>query len=113
RMLSRDPGKRPGLPITVMNALLPFTASIASARPEVILPPADDDASGNVQHERSELQAEITQPAAGPVFPRKRVLIVDDEVHVRMLARAVVEPLGCKCDDVCDGAHALAAMQRE
>jgi len=113
RMLSRDPGKRPGLPITVMNALLPFTASIGSARPEVILPPADDDASSNVQAKQPELQAEKTQPATVPAFLRKRVLIVDDEVHVRMLARAVVEPLGCKCDDVSDGAHALAAMQRE
>src|SRR5439155_25368075 len=36
RMLQRDPTKRPALPITVMNALLPFTTAMRSASMEVL-----------------------------------------------------------------------------
>jgi putative two-component system response regulator len=41
--------------------------------------------------------------------PRRRALIVDDEHHVRLLHRVILQSLGCDCVEAKDGASALAA----
>jgi response regulator RpfG family c-di-GMP phosphodiesterase len=87
QMLDRNPLRRPPSALAVMNALTPFMVN--ESAPVV-------RASGEA----------ATQPAAGP---RRRALIVDDEHHVRLLHRAILQSLGCECVEMRDGASALAA----
>jgi response regulator RpfG family c-di-GMP phosphodiesterase len=102
RMLDRDPTRRPSTPLAVMKALLPFTgqehAEGGAEDPTGQVTPADS---------RGPSSSLSTTPAP------KRVLIVDDEAPLRALARSVLEPAGCVCQDAKDGAEALAAVQRQ
>src|SRR5262249_6794980 len=97
RMLSRDPRQRPALPITVMNALLPFTSALGS-KPIEAVRTAEGEAKAASNDSGEPRQARARRKAGScdmtNSVKRKRVLLVDDEVHVRTLARAVVEPLG-------------------
>jgi response regulator RpfG family c-di-GMP phosphodiesterase/serine/threonine protein kinase len=109
RMLNPDPSRRPALPITVMNALLPFTTVSPSQRPESIR--QRDSAGGepsaaSVPHSPPVLLAQ-TLPE------QKRVLIVDDESPGRIVARAILEPLGYLCAEADDGSKALDLVQQE
>jgi putative two-component system response regulator len=95
RMLEPDPAQRPGLPLTVMNALLPFAfPQELQAYPEVT-PWAPESPDATARRERS-----------------WRVLVVDDEGGFRRLIRTVLEPLGCRCDEAADGAAAVAAAEQ-
>jgi response regulator RpfG family c-di-GMP phosphodiesterase len=91
QMLSSDPTKRPAQPITVMNALLPFTLRESAER--------------------------VTQKCSGPARSdapvQRRVLIVDDEESIRVLARSVLTPLGYQCEEVTNGSDALKAAANE
>jgi response regulator RpfG family c-di-GMP phosphodiesterase len=104
QMLQRDPARRPTLPITVMNALLPFTMEPSAALDVV-------------RQQESALpgQAKGLAPTAPSSFARlesvKRVLLVDDENAIRSLARAILQPIGFVCDEVADAAGAFHALQ--
>jgi response regulator RpfG family c-di-GMP phosphodiesterase len=94
-MLDVDPTKRPALPITVMNALLPFT-TLPNA--ECRMPNAESNlhSAFGIRHS-----------------PGKRILIVDDEESIRTLSRNVLQPLGYLCEEVGSGTGALAALQTD
>jgi response regulator RpfG family c-di-GMP phosphodiesterase len=107
RMLNKDPTRRPALPITVMNALLPFTTVSET-------PLADGEREGSpAQGSFSAPSASLHESPPSTLAPatQKRVLLVDDEPPVRILARAILEPLGCLCDEVDTGALAEEAVQ--
>ena len=111
RMLQRDPTKRPALPITVMNALLPFTPAMSPMSIEVARQQSArrDDVQGSV--------ATSAQPDAGRISMRqfespRRVLVIDDEPIVRNLARSILQTIGCICDDAEDAGQGLAALQK-
>src|SRR5579871_99889 len=104
RMLQLDPAQRPALPLNIMNELLPFTTN-GRSRPTI---------------------AEATEPDAQPAEPvadaepatassagLKRVLVVDDEAPVRLLARATLETSDLMCSEAADGATALAILQKQ
>jgi CheY-like chemotaxis protein len=42
----------------------------------------------------NEVSATQTQPLAASEFPTSKVLVVDDDEHFRVLARAILEPAG-------------------
>jgi response regulator RpfG family c-di-GMP phosphodiesterase/tRNA A-37 threonylcarbamoyl transferase component Bud32 len=92
RMLDKDPGQRPALPITVSNALLPYCAFKLERL---------DRSSPN-----SEKVPDVR------VRNGKNALIVEDEHIVRRLFRKVLEPHDIHCDEAADGQSALAALAR-
>jgi response regulator RpfG family c-di-GMP phosphodiesterase len=96
RMLDRDPTRRPALPLTVMNVLLPFTTA---ARPGLIATPEGQD---NSLANRVVSRYEPTT---------KRVLLVEDEPSVRLVMRSMLEPEGFQCTDAEDTGQALAVLQ--
>jgi response regulator RpfG family c-di-GMP phosphodiesterase len=100
RMLDRDPGRRPAMALTVMNALLPFTNE---ERPQV-------RASGSAAKAVSFAPTDAAAAKAGAAG-LKRVLIVDDEASLRGLARSVLEASGCICEEVDTASRALAAVE--
>jgi response regulator RpfG family c-di-GMP phosphodiesterase/tRNA A-37 threonylcarbamoyl transferase component Bud32 len=111
RMLQRDPTRRPALPITVINALLPFTG-LAEAVGQLDSS-GEELAAGSAAPSAPVL---ISHPSATAVAsPRcqKRVLLVDDESPIRTLARAILEQLGCVCEEVENGTKALEALRQE
>ena len=89
RMLQRNPSHRPASALAVVNAIAPFAASSSGQLPVVGRHPAREAIP------------------SGQGLPR--VLIVDDDLRVRLLHRAVLEQLGCECHEARDGATALAA----
>jgi response regulator RpfG family c-di-GMP phosphodiesterase len=95
RMLDRDPKQRPALPVTVMNALLPFTT-----KPNRWLGEWREDPPA----------APTLLPAATPT--RKQVLLVDDEEGMRRLARFLLEPMGYVCDEADTGNKALTSYSQ-
>jgi serine/threonine protein kinase len=97
-MLERDPLRRPSTPLLVMNALLPFTKAGEHI-----------DLSGR----SAQAPAGSSRPARFAVLAQQRVLIVDDESSVRSLARSILEPLGCVCEEAADAAQAYAAFAKE
>jgi putative two-component system response regulator len=112
-MLQRDPSKRPALPITIMNALLPFTTAMKPASMEVVRQ------QKSAQHRRPVIAAtgsvrqspESLAPARFDHPPR--VLLVDDESSVRNLGRAILQPLGYVCEDAADAKSALQSLQQQ
>jgi response regulator RpfG family c-di-GMP phosphodiesterase len=99
RMLDPDPKQRPALPLTVMNALLPFTTRLRSEAQGGPSAGAAQDTSFTL--------------GASSLAPAKRVLLVDDEISIRMLARAMLEPLGCVCEEAETGSQALGAIRKQ
>ena len=89
RMLHRNPSLRPTSALAFANAIAPFAASGSGQRPSVGEHPV----------------REVSPSGQGS----PRVLIVDDELRVRLLHRAIMEGLGCACHEARDGATALAA----
>ncbi len=89
RMLTRNPAERPSSALAVMNALRPFL--FANCGPQLI----------STESALSESHGH-----------RFRVLIVDDEMRVRVLHRTTLEQLGGKCVEVRDGKSALEAIQQ-
>jgi response regulator RpfG family c-di-GMP phosphodiesterase/tRNA A-37 threonylcarbamoyl transferase component Bud32 len=116
RMLHPDPARRPLLPITVMGALLPFCAS---PDPQVLPWSEDGECMPAERTACEELRPStplfVPSPPGlvAPVTALRRVLLVDDERPIRQLSRAILEPLGCQCHEVEDGAGALEALGRE
>jgi len=110
-LLNKDPAGRPQSPFAVMSALLEFAGPCSTL--DAPFPTAGKQVS----------QATAVQPApaadasvtATPqqARPQKRVLIVDDDAPVRGMARKVLEPLGCICDEAQDAAAALAACAQQ
>jgi response regulator RpfG family c-di-GMP phosphodiesterase/serine/threonine protein kinase len=109
RMLDRNPDQRPSMPLTIMNALLPFTG-----RAPAHLPLSETASLSALNRDG----VNSLNRRAGPwgseprILSPKRVLLVDDEESIRQVARAVLEPLGCVCDDVEDATNALAAFEQ-
>jgi response regulator RpfG family c-di-GMP phosphodiesterase/tRNA A-37 threonylcarbamoyl transferase component Bud32 len=123
-MMEKDPGQRPAMPITVMNALLPFTAGErivvgTSGKSDPDPAGAGPQTQATKQKEREEIgeggqsAGSLPGPDAGPAAAPKRILLVDDEERVRALARSVLEPLGCQCEGAPDGTTALQAAQSD
>ncbi len=90
-LLDRNPLRRPATPLAVMNALAPFLVE----GPALVV---------RTDGERRDQEAD--RPAAAP---RRRALIVDDEHHVRLLHRVILQSLGCDCVEAEDGTSALTA----
>ena len=90
RMMDRNPAQRPATPLAVMNALTPFLAEDRSAVGQAFQPDTPDS-----QTKKSDL--------------RRRALIVDDEFHIRMLHRVILQSLNVDCVEAKDGAAALTA----
>jgi response regulator RpfG family c-di-GMP phosphodiesterase/serine/threonine protein kinase len=90
QMLERDPAQRPETPVAVMNSLTPFLENDARVFRPVLSSP------------------ERPGPAIARVPRAARALIVDDEPSVRLLHRAILQTIGCHCEDADDGATALA-----
>jgi response regulator RpfG family c-di-GMP phosphodiesterase len=114
RMLDRDPARRPDMPIKVMNSLLRLT----STEPEGLVGRTARRKPAGIARQRGKSD-ERAVPAGGPLAPTghqsgpKRVLIVDDDSSVRTLARSILEPIGCICEEAEDGARTLASSQRQ
>lgn len=89
QMMYRNPVQRPATPLAVMNALTPFLNS----EPATAGGERREESSGSRLH--------------GAV--RRRALIVDDEIHLRMLHRVILQSLQIECVEVKDGASALVA----
>jgi response regulator RpfG family c-di-GMP phosphodiesterase/serine/threonine protein kinase len=101
-LLARNPARRPASPLALMNALTPFLVdepalallTPGASKPEVLLPRSrggDEPRNGD-----------------GPLpAPRRRVLVVDDEVSIRSLHRMILQQLGCESVEVSDGEAAL------
>jgi response regulator RpfG family c-di-GMP phosphodiesterase len=92
QMLDRNPAKRPPSPLAVMNALMPFLDSTTDARNESETGPGSTTSTGRL--------------ASGS---RRRALIVDDETHIRMLHRVILQSLQIECVEAKDGESALNA----
>jgi response regulator RpfG family c-di-GMP phosphodiesterase/tRNA A-37 threonylcarbamoyl transferase component Bud32 len=88
QMMDRNPARRPATPLAVMNALMPF-----------------------LQSTTNEIQSTKNAVSSFAFCPAKkcRALIVDDELHVRMLHRVILQSLHIDCVEAKDGASALAA----
>jgi response regulator RpfG family c-di-GMP phosphodiesterase len=97
RLLDPDPGRRPALPLAVMNALLPFALADGA--------PAREAAAGSA----------IARPvsSAKSALDRRRALVVDDDRQVQTLMRAALEPLGAECVAATTAAAALDAAARQ
>jgi response regulator RpfG family c-di-GMP phosphodiesterase len=100
RMMARDPGDRPRMPLAVMNALAPFA----------LAPKSDALLTG--------LTAGATVPAAAHddlLASREnvagRVLLIDDDAGIRRLSKKILETLGCGCDEAESGEEGLAAIR--
>ncbi len=91
QMLDRNPLRRPATPLAVMNALTPFLVQEPGLRLQT----------------GGDRRTEAASPSAGA--RRRRVLIVDDEQHIRLLHRVILQSLDCDCIDAVDGTSALAA----
>jgi response regulator RpfG family c-di-GMP phosphodiesterase len=89
KMMCRNPADRPATPLAVMNALTPFLSN----EPATIT-----TGSGDRRQE-----AAARTPSTG----KRRALIVDDELHVRMLHRVILQSLNVECVESKDGASAL------
>jgi response regulator RpfG family c-di-GMP phosphodiesterase len=97
-MLARDPDQRPNQPLSVMSALLPFAQHCpVPVRP--VSPPgrvAPGATSGPAVQE--------------PPAQLAKILIVDDEVSIRLLARQILETHGYACAEAADGRAAVEAF---
>lgn len=94
RMLDRNPDRRPGSALAIINALRPF----------LLTGPSLLDSSSRITLSRDSL----LEP--GGLF---RVLVVEDEPHVRLLHRTLLEQIGCDCVEVRDGESALSIAQNQ
>jgi response regulator RpfG family c-di-GMP phosphodiesterase/serine/threonine protein kinase len=96
-MMARDPRDRPRMPLTVMNALAPFSLKPNS---DAVLTDPTFNAPSTAQDDL------VTQreKAVG------RVLLIDDDPAVRRLSRKIVEGLGCTCDEAEKGEEGLVAI---
>ncbi len=100
-MLARDPDQRPNQPLAVMSALLPF----AQYCPLPVRLPTKAGLSSSVQN---------NEPAAAeePAPPVAKILIVDDEVAIRFIARQILEASGFECTEATDGRSAIEAFAK-
>jgi cyclic di-GMP phosphodiesterase len=101
QMMDRNPTRRPATPLAVMNALTPFLNS------------RFQELGGGEQSE-TQPQSVASRAEQAPAHnggPRPRALIVDDELHVRMLHRVCLQSLQLDCVEVKDGASALEAAK--
>ncbi len=97
QMMDRNPARRLPTPLAVMNALTPFLSSECRVRSSE----SQSSEFGTQHSERRTSNAEL--------FRRRRALIVDDELHVRMLHRVILQSLQVDCVEAKDGTSALAA----
>jgi response regulator RpfG family c-di-GMP phosphodiesterase/tRNA A-37 threonylcarbamoyl transferase component Bud32 len=94
KMLDRNPTRRPSSPLAVINALHSF----GSQQPASIRTPSTVLAS-SVNGK--------SKPSSSP-----RVLVVEDEVRVRLLHRTLLEQIGCECTEAANAHDAVAAAER-
>jgi response regulator RpfG family c-di-GMP phosphodiesterase/tRNA A-37 threonylcarbamoyl transferase component Bud32 len=95
QMMDRNPSARPATPLAVMNALMPFLM--------------EEPAGLGAATVGERLVAQLPNGRGSEGAPRRRALIVDDEPHVRMLHRVILQSLNVDCVEVKDGASALTA----
>ena len=94
-MMAKDPSQRPATPLTLMNALLPFTLPARSgfrAAPQSGANPAE------------------ARP--GPASLPGRALVVDDEKSCRGVTLAVLRNMGLECEEAADGASTLSLARQ-
>lgn len=96
RMMDRNPARRPPTPLAVMNALMPFLSEGSATFGAATV------------RERSGSPGPLPN-GRGSEGPRRRALIVDDELSVRMLHRVILQSLHIDCVEAADGASALTA----
>jgi response regulator RpfG family c-di-GMP phosphodiesterase/serine/threonine protein kinase len=99
QMMDRNPARRLPTPLAVMNALTPLLAE----------PPPREARGGRRAERIRDPKEAFTADISSPPSLRHRALIVDDETHVRMLHRIILQSLQVECVEVKDGASALAA----
>jgi response regulator RpfG family c-di-GMP phosphodiesterase/serine/threonine protein kinase len=97
QMMERNPARRPASPLAVMNALMPFLGE----KPTKLK-------SGQFRVVKQDKSSRATGPLPDAPVAR-RALIVDDELHVRMLHRVILQSLQVECVEAKDGNSALAA----
>lgn len=97
RLLDKDPARRPAMPLTLMNDLLPFTmpASVETLQP---LDPAGGVAASADCHSATGVP--------------KRALIVDDDPACRRLACSVLMKMGVECEEATDGDAAMTLVRQ-
>ncbi|HLN28221.1 MAG TPA: protein kinase [Gemmataceae bacterium] len=112
-LLDKDPAGRPQSPFAVMSALLEFAGPCSTLNARI--PTAGQHAAQTTAVQPAPEAAADASLTVAPqqTRPQKRVLIVDDEAPVRSMARRVLEPLGCSCDEAQDAAAALAACAQQ
>lgn len=99
RMMAIYPGDRYPDPRGVMRALQAFLNANASPRSAPLLSAA---AGATV---------EVLSPTAVPCAGRvRRILIVDDEPHLRSICRLALYSSELAFEEACDGAHAVQAL---
>jgi response regulator RpfG family c-di-GMP phosphodiesterase/serine/threonine protein kinase len=101
-MLARDPDQRPNQPLAVMSALLPFAQYCS-------LPTRLNARS----HKTPDVLPAAPAEAEDPLAPVAKVLIVDDELAIRYIARQILEAHGFACSEAVDGVSAIEAFSRD
>jgi len=104
KMMDRDPGQRPALPVAVMNALTRFAAPAAPAW-EIYDPEQRPPVSSVGQNDAAGM--------ATPLDTTWRVLVVHDDRAIHQALRQVLEPLGCFVMEAADGAQAVAMTRKD
>ena len=100
-MLARDPDQRPNQPLAVMSALLPFAQYCPL--------PARLPAVGAKTAVGAKRAAAVAAESEAPVA---KILIVDDEVSIRFMARQILEASGFACTEAADGRAAIEAFAK-
>ena len=101
RLLAPDPDNRYPTPLAAMQSLHLFLKTEGRDSPLLSAGPTTVNNGFDVLDQSARLPDE------------QRVLIVDDEPHIRKLCRLVLKPEGLQCDDVANGGLALAAIRQK
>ena len=99
-MLARDPDQRPGQPLAVMSAFLPFAQYCPLPTRTKPIKPRAATAKGTFEPEALEA-------------PIAKILLVDDEISIRYIARQILEAHGFACSEAVDGPSAIEAFNRD
>jgi putative two-component system response regulator len=100
QMLEIDPRRRPAMPVTIMNAMMPFcfapTKSLEfDLSPRVPAGPAKESTA--------------SAPYSGQ---GRRVLVVDDDPAIREMVSFTLEQLGCQCEAAENAGRGLEILKQ-
>jgi response regulator RpfG family c-di-GMP phosphodiesterase/serine/threonine protein kinase len=114
RLLDRNPARRLSTPLAILGALTPFLLDEPACLPSHATPTADRTPGSHPGQAGPRSEPHACRPAPRLTQPgRHRALLVDADASARLLARALLEELGCACVEAADGFAALAAAERE